>query len=69
MRLAIDGEIFQNAHLTALSPEREIFLIPKIGGRLSLCAAHCSGIPALHRRVPCGGSIPHRDHSLGNPAR
>jgi molybdopterin synthase sulfur carrier subunit len=32
MALAIDGEIFQDAYLAPLSPDSEIYLIPKIGG-------------------------------------
>ena len=32
MAVAIDGEIFQDAHLAQLSPQSEIVLIPKIGG-------------------------------------
>jgi molybdopterin converting factor small subunit len=32
MALAINGEIFQDAYLAPLSPDSEIYLIPKIGG-------------------------------------
>ena len=32
MAVAIDSEIFQDAHLAQLKPESEIYLIPKIGG-------------------------------------
>jgi hypothetical protein len=32
MAMAIDGEIFQDAHLAPLGPDSEIYLIPKIGG-------------------------------------
>jgi sulfur-carrier protein len=32
MAVAIDGEIFQDAYLTPLSPDSEVVLIPKIGG-------------------------------------
>ena len=32
MAIAIDGEIHQNAWAEALSPDAEVFLIPKIGG-------------------------------------
>jgi sulfur-carrier protein len=32
MALAIDGEIYQDAYLASLSPDSEIYLIPKIGG-------------------------------------
>src|SRR6266404_966771 len=32
MAVAIDGEIFQDAYLAPLSPDSEIYLIPKIGG-------------------------------------
>ena len=32
MAVAIDGEIFQDAHLVPLNPDSEIYLIPKIGG-------------------------------------
>ena len=32
MAVAIDSEIFQDAHLAQLKPESEICLIPKIGG-------------------------------------
>jgi len=32
MAVAIDGEIFQDAHLQAIGPESEVCLIPKIGG-------------------------------------
>jgi hypothetical protein len=32
MAVAIDGEIFQDAYLAQLKPEREIILTPKIGG-------------------------------------
>ena len=32
MAVAIDGEIFQDAHLAPLKPESEVYLIPKIGG-------------------------------------
>jgi hypothetical protein len=31
--VAIDGEIFQDAHPTQLTPESEIYLISEIGGR------------------------------------
>jgi hypothetical protein len=33
MALAIDGEIFQDAYLAPLNANREVDLIPKIGGR------------------------------------
>ena len=33
MAVAIDGEIFQHAYLTQLTPESEIYAIAKIGGR------------------------------------
>ena len=32
MAMAIDGEIYQDAHLAPLGPDSEIYLIPKIGG-------------------------------------
>ena len=32
MAVAIDGEIFQDAYAASLSPDSEVFLIPKIGG-------------------------------------
>jgi molybdopterin converting factor small subunit len=32
MAVAIDGEIFQDAYQTPLSPDSEVVLIPKIGG-------------------------------------
>ena len=32
MALAIDGAIYQDAHLAPLNPDSEIYLIPKIGG-------------------------------------
>jgi len=32
MLVAIDGEIFQDAYFAPLKPDREIYLIPKIGG-------------------------------------
>ena len=32
MAVAIDGEIFQDAHLAPLKPDSEVVLIPKIGG-------------------------------------
>jgi molybdopterin synthase sulfur carrier subunit len=32
MAVAIDGEIFQDAHAEPLRPESEVCLIPKIGG-------------------------------------
>ena len=32
MAVAIDGEIFLDAYLAQLKPEREIILTPKIGG-------------------------------------
>jgi molybdopterin converting factor small subunit len=32
MAVAIDGEIFQDAYAATLSPDSEVFLIPKIGG-------------------------------------
>jgi hypothetical protein len=30
--LGKDGQIFQDAYLVPLNPDREIYLIPKIGG-------------------------------------
>ena len=33
MAVAIDGEIFQDAYLAPLNADREVYLIPKIGGR------------------------------------
>jgi len=32
MAVAIDGEIFQDAHQAQLNPDSEVVLIPKIGG-------------------------------------
>jgi hypothetical protein len=32
MAVAIDGEIYQDAYLAPLSPDSEVYLIPKIGG-------------------------------------
>ena len=32
MAVAINGEIFQDAYSETLSPDSEVFLIPKIGG-------------------------------------
>jgi hypothetical protein len=32
MAVAIDGEIWQDAYLAPLSPDSEVYLIPKIGG-------------------------------------
>ncbi len=32
MAVAIDGEIYQDAYMEKLSPDSEVFLIPKIGG-------------------------------------
>jgi sulfur-carrier protein len=32
MAIAIDGEIFQDAYAAKLTPDSEIYLIPKIGG-------------------------------------
>ena len=32
MAVAIEGDIFQDAYQAQLGPEREIYLIPKIGG-------------------------------------
>jgi molybdopterin converting factor small subunit len=32
MAIAIDGEIYQDAYAAPLSPDSEIYLIPKIGG-------------------------------------
>ena len=32
MARAIDGDIYQDAHLAAFNPDSEIYLIPKIGG-------------------------------------
>ncbi len=32
MAVAIDGEIYQDAYMEKLSPDSEVYLIPKIGG-------------------------------------
>ena len=32
MAIAIDGEIFQDAHSAPLKPTSEVYLIPRIGG-------------------------------------
>ena len=32
MAVSIDGEIFQDAYMAKLSPDSEVYLIPKIGG-------------------------------------
>ncbi|MBV9861910.1 MAG: MoaD/ThiS family protein [Alphaproteobacteria bacterium] len=32
MAVAIDGEIYQDAYQVALTPDSEVYLIPKIGG-------------------------------------
>jgi len=32
MAIAIDGEIFQDAHAAPLEPDSEVYLIPRIGG-------------------------------------
>jgi molybdopterin converting factor small subunit len=32
MAIAIDGEIFQDAHAAPLRPDSEVYLIPRIGG-------------------------------------
>ena len=60
MAVAIEGDIFQDAHQAQLGPESEIYLIPKIGRRLR------------YRSRGCGGTAPLADpvnrRSIASPA-
>ena len=52
MAVAIDSEIFEDAYLAPFNPDREIPLIPDIGGGRPARPAlgdHSSGTPSLRR--------------------